>query len=165
MVAVSSMHESLVRFTAASALFVCAVATILALSGTAGAASRPFRPIVCTAASQLTTQSPTLVTGCDRPRITGGSGDFQENGVNGNDVLTWATGKVFNVRRDSAISVSPSPCPSGTAEVDFRGTVLSTSGKGTFVFLGKKVSFDACLSVGLTIVVVEIVPGTSFTVG
>jgi hypothetical protein len=42
---------------------------------------------------------------------------------------------------------------------------VSASGKGTSVFVHKTVTYDACLSVGLSIVVMELAPGTSFKVG
>lgn len=155
------------RVLGATLLSVLVASTgIVALGLNSGAAwaGPKFRPITCTAASQLNTSAPIVVSGCQRRMLTGGTGAIQGNGVNGQNVLTWRTGKSLTFSRDSATPVSPSPCPSGTAEVDFRGTVLSTSGRTTASFVGKKVAFDACLTVGLSVVVVELVPATTFTV-
>ena len=135
--------------------------TLLSPANASGAANPKIRPIVCTAASQPTASSPVLVSGCDRRRITGGSGAFEGNGPY---TLTWASGDTFTFSKDS-VTTPTSRCPSGTAEVDFRGTVLSGSGFRAHRFLGKTVAYDACLSVGLTVIVVELVPGTEFTIG
>jgi hypothetical protein len=105
-----------------------------------------------------------MLTGCNRPLVTGGSGDFQGGNGNGIDVLTWATGKVFDVQ-GSSVTRAHTTCPSGSAQVDFVGTVVSASGRWTPAFVHKTVSFDACLTIGLTIVVVELAPGTSFRIG
>ena len=136
---------------------------MMGLSQTAASASTShrIRPIVCTAESQLTASSPIVVSGCDRLRITGGSGSFEGNGPY---TLTWKSGNTFTFSKDS-IAIPPSRCPSGTAEVDFRGTILSGSGFRSHRFLGKTVAYDACVSVGLTVIVEELVPDTDFTIG
>jgi hypothetical protein len=135
--------------------------TLLSSMAPSGASRANIRPIVCTAASQLTASSPIIVSGCNRGRITGGSGSLEGNGPY---TLTWESGDTFTFSKDSVVT-PPSRCPSGTAEVDFRGTVLTDSGFRAHRFIGKSVAYDACLSVGLTVIVVELVPGTQFTIG
>ena len=129
-------------------------------------ASPTVRPIVCTAANQATMSSPVTVTGCQRKPITGGQGQIQGSGPPPNPTtLTWKTGDVFTFRIDSVTRPSTSMCPSGTAEVDARGTVLTVSGTHVGKFVGKTVVEDECLSIGLVVVVVELAPGTNFTIG
>lgn len=85
------MPKTLVRVVASSALALSAAgASVVVEAGPAAAKS--FRPIICTAASQPTMQSSVVFTGCQRHGVTGGSGNLQGNGVNGNAVLTWKTG-------------------------------------------------------------------------
>lgn len=157
------LRRSLATIVSILVVVGCAGLGAVASTGSAWAVPR-FRPIVCTGASQPNAPSPVLVTGCNRRGLTGGSGQIQGNGNNGDDVLTWRTGRLFTVQTDSVTRVPSSPCPTGTAEVDYRGTVVGGSGRGTKPFLGKVLAFDACLSVGLTVVVVQLVPGTSLTV-
>jgi hypothetical protein len=133
--------------------------SILAPAGAAVASPR-FHLIVCTGMQQPTT-SPVLLTGCKPRGITGGSGQWDGSGPY---TLTWKTGKVLTFSRGSVTVVPSSPCPSGTAEVDFTGTVLSGSGRGTGKYLGRTVAYKACVSEQITVVVVELVPGTNFTV-
>jgi hypothetical protein len=138
------------------------VALSLVSSGAAsGSANSKIRPIVCTAASQPTETSPVLISGCNRYKITGGHGSFDGNGPY---TLTWGSGSTFTFSKDS-VATPPSRCPSGTAEVDFRGTILSGSGFRTHRFINRVVAYDACVSVGLTVVVTGLVPGTEFTIG
>jgi hypothetical protein len=148
---------TMLSFTVASGVAL----TLLPMTTAGASAGHQIRPIVCTAASQITASSPILVSGCDRGRITGKNGSFEGNGPY---TLTWVSGDTFTFSKDS-VTTPTSRCPSGSAEVDFRGTVLSGSGYRAHRFLGKTVAYDACLSVGLTVVVVELVPGTEFTIG
>lgn len=101
---------------------------------------------------------PIQLSGCNRPRITGGSGNTNGMG-NGPYPLTWASLKVTNYSLVSSVSVGgpQSRCLDGATELDFVGAISSVSGPWTKRFLGAPVTFDICLTEGI-----ELVPGTEF---
>ena len=96
--------------------------------------------------------------GCNRSRITGGSGTTDGNG-NGPYPLAWTSMKITNYRLVSSSTASLSRCPASAPELDFVGSVSYVFGPWTKRFLGAPVAFDICLSGGD----IQLVPGTVFT--
>lgn len=127
----------------------------------ASAATRTHR-IVCTSMQSESNRAdaPIVMSGCSRPRITGGSGISSI--ATQPHPITWSTGKETNYNETSATFPSPGRC-SGLTEVDVVGAVVTVSGSGTKQFLGETVRFDVCVTTASAIV--ELVPGTAFTIG
>jgi hypothetical protein len=105
--------------------------------------------------------APIALGGCDRPKVTGGSGTWS-------GTLTWSTGKQTNFVITSNTGPSlPGRCPYGF-ELDTSGVIASVSGPWTKRFLGDTVTFDACLApMGPDpgyVVTEGLVPGTFFTI-
>jgi hypothetical protein len=49
--------------------------------------------------------------------------------------------------------------------VDYVGTILSVSGNRTGQYLQKTIAYEACLTYQINVALVELVPGTLFTIG
>jgi hypothetical protein len=96
--------------------------------------------------------------------ITGGSGTQLSCTPSGICPLTWSTGKQTNFSFSHSTQ-STNRCPAPLSEIDFVGTVASASGSGTKRFIGKPVAFDVCFAVQINVFIVELVPGTLFTIG
>jgi len=77
---------------------------------------------------------------------------------------SWSTGKTSNFTF-SFSSPTTSRCPFPLAELDFVGKVASGSGAGTKRLIGATVAYDACFAEQINVVLVELVPGTLFTMG
>jgi hypothetical protein len=108
--------------------------------------------------------SPTLLGGCNRPGTTGGSGTV----VLGPQLppimyhFMYSTGK--QTVQGDVFSFFPSTdrCPDAMTEFDTTGIVTAVSGSYMKHYLGKALTFDVCFSsFG---VIVELVPGTFFTI-
>ena len=108
--------------------------------------------------------APTLLGGCNRPGTTGGSGTV----VLGPQLppimyhFMYSTGKQ-TVEGDVFSSFPDTDrCPDAMSEFDTTGFVTAVSGSYMKHYLGKALTFDVCFSsFG---VIVELVPGTFFTI-
>lgn len=115
--------------------------------------------------------APIILSDCNRPRLTGGSGSNIAVGP-APYPITWTTGKDinYNCGGDPTPNCGGSPssypvpgrCPSGLREFDFVGTVATTSGAWTRRYIGDPLEFDVCLTPSFG--VVEVVPGTHFMI-
>jgi hypothetical protein len=123
---------------------------------------RPPKAIQCQALSMSTPSAPMVVSGCNRRAITGGSGTLV--GCPVGICTSWATGKATNFTV-SFTTPATSRCAFPLAELDFVGSVVSTAGAGTKRLVGARVAFDACFAQQINVVLVELVPGTLFTIG
>jgi hypothetical protein len=133
--------------------------------GTQSASATPTALVKCRSMQSETNSSsaPITLSGCDRPRVTGGTGTWAPPGP-----LTWSTGKETKFTITSETSFGPGRCRSAPIEVDAVGTIVSVSGPWTKRFLGDTVTFDACLvPVGpdpVGVATEGLVPGTFFTI-
>ena len=120
------------------------------------------KPIECRSMSS-TPSGPVVVSGCNHLGITGSSGTQLSCEPTGTCPLIWSTGKETNFTiSHSAPSISR--CPFPLAEVDFVGRVVSTSGSWTKRFIGATVAFDVRFAQQINVVLVQLVPGTLFTI-
>jgi hypothetical protein len=124
------------------------------------ASAAPTTLVKCRIMQSASFAAPVELSGCTRPRITGGSGTSNGSG-SGPYPLTWSTGKITNFSTFSSSVPSPPRCPTPLSELDFVGTITHVVGPWTRRFLGAPVAFDVCLTNSLGIV--ELVPGTVFT--
>jgi hypothetical protein len=147
------------------ALAFIPVAATIVVAGPWGAQSASAAPkpihIECQSMSQSNPIAPFMVSGCNHPGITGGSGTL--GGCSVGTCLTWSTGRKTNFTLSES-SPSTNRCPAGLYETDFVGTVLSGSGYGTKRLIGDTVAFDVCRPSTIHLLV-ELVPGTLFTIG
>ena len=109
-----------------------------------------------------TMSAPLVVSGCNRQGITGRSGTLLSCPIG--FCTSWATGKEINFSF-SYSGPSTSRCPFPLAELDVVGKVVSASGPGTKRLIGATVAYDACFAQQINVVLVELVPGTLFTIG
>ena len=144
-------------------LFVAATILAAVPVGIQAASAAPHRAITCSSMSSSPT-GPVELSGCNHLRITGGSGTQVSCAPSGICPLTWSTGKETNFSVSHS-TPSTNRCPFPLSEIDFVGTVASASGSGTKRFVGKPVAFDVCVAVQINLVIVELVPGTLFTIG
>ena len=121
------------------------------------------KPIECRSMSS-SPSGPVVVSGCNHLGMTGGSGTQSSCDPTGTCPLIWSTGKETNFTISQS-TPSISRCPFPLAEVDFVGQVVSTSGPWTKRFIGAPVAFDVCFAQQINVVLVELVPGTRFTIG
>jgi hypothetical protein len=123
------------------------------------ASAAPKRLIECRSMAQ-SPSAPVEVSGCNRPGLTGGSGTQLSCPVG--VCLTWSTGKETNFSFTRS-APSTSRCPVTLYEIDVVGTVASVSGSWTKRFIGQPVAFAFCATNRAQ--VIELVPGTVFTIG
>ena len=123
---------------------------------------RTPKPIECTSMAMSSPAAPVVVSNCSRRGITGRSGSLLP--CPSGTCLTWSTGKETDFT-SSFSAPSIARCPFPLAELDFAGKVVSVSGAGTKRFIGAPVTFDACFAQQINVVLVELVPGTLFTIG
>lgn len=128
----------------------------------AAPAPRPPRPIECTSMSMTIPSAPIVISGCNRRGITGGSGSPDSCPIG--FCIGWSTGKETDVTLTSS-APSTSRCAFPLGEVDFVGRAVAASGAGTKRLIGTAVSFDACFAEQINVLLVELVPGTKFTMG
>lgn len=156
----------LLRLVAAMAGMPLA-ATIVAAGPLAAtsASAAPTALVKCQSmqSEAYSSSAPINLTGCSRPRVTGGSGTWGPPGP-----PTWSTGNETSFIIISDTFPRPSRCPGAPIEFDAVGTIVSVSGAWTKRFLGDTVTFDACLiPVGPDpggVATEGLVPGTSFTI-
>ena len=145
------------------ALAVTSFAAMIVATGPLAAQSASAAPttlVKCRSMQSGDFASGVELSGCSRPRITGGSGTSNGFGP-GPYPLMWFSGKVTDYSTVSSSLPLPSRCPPSLTELDFVGTVSHVVGHWTKRFLGTPVAFDVCLTNGLAIA--ELVPGTVFT--
>jgi hypothetical protein len=123
---------------------------------------KPPKAIACQSMSMSTPSAPLVVSGCNRRGITGRSGTLRSCPIG--ICTSWATGKETDFTF-SFSAPSTSRCLFPLAELDFVGKVVSASGGGTKRLIGATVSYDACFAQQINVVLVELVPGTQFTIG
>jgi hypothetical protein len=126
-------------------------------------ASAVSRAAITCSSMSSSPSGPVELSGCNRRHITGGSGTLLSCVPTGICPLTWSTGKGTNITF-SQTTPSTNRCPAPLVEIDFTGTVANASGSGTKRFIGKPVAYDVCFAVQINVVLVELVPGTSFTI-
>jgi hypothetical protein len=142
-------------------------ATIVAAGplATQSASATPTALVNCRSMQSETNSSsaPVNLSGCNRPRVTGGSGTWAPPGP-----LTWSTGKETSFTIISETTFGPGRCRGAPIELDAVGTIVSVSGPWTKRFLGDTVTFDVCLvPVGpdpVGVATEGLVPGTFFTI-
>jgi hypothetical protein len=150
----------------AVALACIPVAATIVAAGPLGvqtASAAPKPPIECQSMSESNPTAPFMVSGCNRRGITGGSGTLGSCPIGTLTCLTWSTGSETNFTLSES-SPSTNRCPAGLYENDFVGTVVSRSGYETKRLIGAPVAFDVCTP-SLIHLLVELVPGTLFTIG
>ena len=146
-------------------LLVAAIVAATAVgvqSSSAAPTQKPPKAIECQSMSMSNPSAPPVVTGCNRRGITGGSGTLL--GCSTGTCISWSSGKASNFT-SSFSSPSISRCPFPLAELDFVGKVSSASGAGAKRLIGATVAYDACFAEQINVVLVELVPGTLFTIG
>jgi len=157
-----------------AALVGIAVGATVVAAGSLGvqtASAAPVHPVFKCRSMQSESNSlsaPIELGGCNRPRITGGSGTNLLVGL-GPYPITWSTGKETNIQCAGICGEppsglrTPSRCTNPlTTEYDWVGSVATVLGPWTKRFIGDTVTFDVCLtssggSDGL-------VPGTVFMI-
>ncbi len=120
--------------------------------------------IICTAEQSTGPDytAPIILSGCDKPWQTGGSGTSSASGPPPFPIL-WMTGRETSFGITSQSFPSPSRCPAPLTEFDFVGRIDRVQGPWTKHFLGDTVAFDDCLTGSFA--VAGLVPGTVFTIG
>jgi len=158
-----TLRRTIVWLAASSVAVICTVASPF-FTPAASAKLVKGHLIICTAAQSEGSDytAPILLSGCDKPRQTGGSGTSSALGPPPYPIV-WMTGRQTNFDTTSQSFPSPSRCPAPLTEFDFVGTIASVQGPWTKHFLGDPVAFDECLTSSFA--VVELVPGTVFTIG
>jgi len=153
------------RLFPVTAAIAGALAASLVMANPSSAISnrKPPNPIVCQAMSG-NQFSPNVVSGCDRPGITGRSGTLKQCPTGTGTCIAWATGKEIDFTFSFTVPTT-SRCGSGLVEVDVIGRARSASGAGTKRLVGTTVAYDACLTQQINVVIEGLVPGTSFTIG
>jgi hypothetical protein len=148
-------------------------ATVLAAGplGVQSASAAPVHPVVtCRSMQSVSNSLSALVdlSGCNHPRITGGSGTELLVG-SGPYPITWSTGKEANTQCAGLCGQppsgfrTPSRCTNPvTREYDWVGSVATASGPWTKRFIGDTVGFDVCLTSNFGID--GLVPGSVFMI-
>lgn len=142
--------------------------------GVQPASAAPTTALVKCQSMQSETDSvsaPILVSGCNRPRVTGGSGTSFAIGP-APFPLTWSTGKQTNYNCGGTPTPDcggppsgfpkPGRCAAPLIEFDFVGTIATTFGPWTKRFIGDTLVFDVCLTPSFG--TEGLVPGTRFEI-
>jgi hypothetical protein len=157
-----------------AALVGIAVGATVVAAGPLGvqtASAAPVHPVVrCRTMQSESNSLSALVelSGCNRPRITGGSGTNLLVGP-GPYPITWKTRKETNIQCAGLCGQppsgfrTPSRCTNPlTREYDWVGSVATVLGPWTKRFIGDTVAFDVCLTSSFGID--GLVPGTVFMI-
>jgi hypothetical protein len=148
--------------TAAMGLLVGATAAMVVPLAVQPASAAPAHAITCTSLHSESSAAtfPADLAGCSRLRTTGGSGTVVD--PNGTFLITWSTSKTVGIHPVSVGFISPGRCTPPLTELDFTGTVTGSSRFGK-QFAGAPVVFDGCVT--NPVAVVNLIPGTTFTIG
>lgn len=161
----------LVRLAAVALIAVFATVVGLAPVAAQTASAAPVVPLVKCRSMQSESNSlvsPVELSGCNRPRVTGGLGTSFTVGPDPFPIA-WATGKQTNYNcpfrgcgTSPFIFQYPGRCPTSLMEFDAAGTIATVSGPWTRRFIGDTVTYDICVTRELG--VDELVPGTAFMI-